>query len=349
MSYSAYPLNVRAKEAPSYWQPSTLYFVLATGVQTNNAFTLIYQIIYDKGWAIKSRTHTQDRGVYILKGQCTFRFGPTRILTAKAGDFVAIPKLTKHSFTVDAEITELLDFYTPAGYDQIIIGTSHPALMPGPPPSDLPLASSHQIKTLYAQYGLKDIGSVPTIDESKKQPSRQLTEVTPAEAPSPFLTNRQTAPAYWVMPVIPELWVVLASGEQTNNAYTLTEMLFTKGNAAAPMEYGSTDETYYVLDGKATFLLGDHVEEAGKGDFVFIPRGTIFGLRVDSAQMRALLWHTPSGIIEGALPLLGGKLAKDRTSPPADLERPSVDPEVFMAHARALQIRILAVSDPLKQ
>ena len=339
---------VRDTQALAYWGPSTLYFILATGAQTNNAFSLVKQIIYKQGWTSTQQRCAQDRGIYVLKGQCTVKMGPERSITARANDFIAIPKLTQHSLTVDHANTELLDFYTPAGYGQIIMGILLPALEPGPPPADLSLASTHQTSMLYSQYGFHNTESASLEGIRDTLPSSKTVKSAPASAIVPFHANGQSAPAYWVIPAIPELWIQLASGDQTGDSYTLTEMLLTKGNAAAPMKYGNRDETYYILEGQATFFLGDRIEEAGTGDFVFIPRETVFGLRIDSDKVRALIWHTPSGIIEGALPFLGGVPAENRTSPPTDLERPSMDLQKFMEHARSLQIHVLAIPDPLK-
>jgi mannose-6-phosphate isomerase-like protein (cupin superfamily) len=159
-----------------------------------------------------------------------------------------------------------------------------------------------------------------------------------------------------VKPAIPELWIQLAASTQTGGVYSLTSMLFpAPGNAAAPLSYTSHDESYYILDGKATFLLGDHPEPVGKGAFVFVPRGTVFGLRVDGKEgekMRALVWHTPGGIIEGCLTLMGGVAAgegeEEREKVPQGLRGPQVDPMVFMGRAKEMGIRILAVGDPLK-
>ena len=270
-------------------------------------------------------------------------------MVARAGVYVAIPRLTEYSFTVDVPSTEFLNFCTPAGFDQITVGTSQPAQTSGPPPSDLRPCPSQQFQTLCSQYGLIITGGMPTVDPSGSESTPPPTKATPAATLFPCLTNNQTAPAYWVRPVIPELWTMLASAQHTNSTYTLTDMLIPqKGNAASPLSYASHDETYYILFGTATFLLGYRVEQVGSGDFVFIPRGTVFALRVDSENTRALVWHTPSGIIEGCRPLMGGRPAEDRTEPPADLEGPDVDPGVFMARAKELGIRILAVTDPLK-
>jgi mannose-6-phosphate isomerase-like protein (cupin superfamily) len=218
-----------------------------------------------------------------------------------------------------------------------------PAQTLGAPPGGLAAAPAGQAKVLSAQYGVTDLGAVtPTL--------------LPGATLTPFHSNATTAPAHWVKPAIPELWIQLAASTQTGGVYSLTSMLFpSPGNAAAPLSYTSHDESYYILDGKATFLLGDHPEPVGKGAFVFVPRGTVFGLRVDGKEgekMRALVWHTPGGIIEGCLTLMGGVAAGEgegeREKVPQDLRGPQVDPMVFMGRAKEMGIRILAVGDPLK-
>lgn len=338
MSFSSRPFVSRAKKAPAYWTPTTRDTVLATGVQTNNVFSLMHSLYYEKDIAVETRTNAQDGGIYVLKGQCSFNVGGVHQFQGGPGQFIGIPKLTQYSYVVEATDTELLFFYTPAGPEQIVIGAGHPAVEAGPPPTKLPTIPEERIETLASQYDLNRIGG-------------HKTKSTLHASPSPILQH-ETA-AYWVQPAIPELWIQLATGTQTDNAYTLTEMLFAHGNAAAPLSYGSRDEIYYILDGNAAFLLGDHVEQATNGDFVFIPRGTVFALRVDSQSMRALVWHTPSGIIEGTLPIMmtGGQSAGQKRSlpPPEDLKRPQVDLATFVAQARALGINLLAVKDPLKQ
>ena len=339
MSCSAKPFVSRLHEAPAFWAPAARSTVLATGVQTNNVFTLIHSIYYDKGFAIKARTNAQDGGIYVLKGAVDMSAGGSRY-QAMPGHFIGIPKLTEYSYTIEAADTEMLFFYTPAGPEQILMGGAQPAIKAGPPPPELPGIPPQRIKTLSAQYGLQWVGGTET------KPAKGSTQV-------PFHSSNETAPAYWVQPVIPELWIQLATGQQTNNAYSFTESLFSQGNAAAPLSYGSRDELYYILDGTATFLLGDHTMEAAQDDFVFIPRGTVFGLRIDSESWRAVGWHTPSGIIEGTLPLMltgGLEAGKHRSLPPPErLSRPQVDPTTFVAQARALDINLLAVEDPLKQ
>jgi hypothetical protein len=186
----------------------------------------------------------------------------------------------------------------------------------------------HQFQILSAQYGLTKVNSIPDFGKGNEKPFWEGIGAIPGSTLCPFQASSDTAPAYWVKPAIPELWTILASGAQTAIAYTLTGMLLTKENAAGPMRYDNIDEIYYVLDGSITRLLDHRIEEVWNGDFAFIPRNTLFAVRVDSETARALIWHTPSGIIEGALSMVGAVPAEDRTKRPANLERPPMDPEL---------------------
>lgn len=124
----AKPIITHAKDAPAYWQIGNLWRVMATGVQTDNSFTLLDQIVNDGGGGGPvTHTHTQDEGLYVIKGACTFNAGGHHGLEAKAGTFVSVPRLTEHSFTVDSPETQILNFYLPAGFEQLLIGIAHPA------------------------------------------------------------------------------------------------------------------------------------------------------------------------------------------------------------------------------
>lgn len=41
----AKPLITKADESPAYWQIGNLWQIMATGVQTDNAFTLLDQVV----------------------------------------------------------------------------------------------------------------------------------------------------------------------------------------------------------------------------------------------------------------------------------------------------------------
>src|SRR5690606_33937364 len=57
------------------------------------------------------------------------------------------------------------------------------------------------------------------------------------------------------------------------------------------------DETFYLVEGSLTFLLGPERVTAGPGDFVNVPRGTVHCFRNDGDGVaRMILTFTPSGI-----------------------------------------------------
>jgi hypothetical protein len=53
--------------------------------------------------------------------------GSTHNLVVNAGDFVSVPHMTPYVLTFNEVQTEFLDFYSPAGPEQIVLGTSTPA------------------------------------------------------------------------------------------------------------------------------------------------------------------------------------------------------------------------------
>ena len=77
----------------------------------------------------------------------------------------------------------------------------------------------------------------------------------------PFIHNKDSAPAYWW---IDTLWIVLADATDTGGRYSLMEELAPKGSGPGPHKHTWSDETYYMLDGEITFLVGDEIKTARK-------------------------------------------------------------------------------------
>jgi quercetin dioxygenase-like cupin family protein len=109
----------------------------------------------------------------------------------------------------------------------------------------------------------------------------------------PFIHNVDTAPAYWWLDI---LWVVLVSGEDTGGRYSLLHETLPRGSGAPPHKHTWSDEHFFMLEGEATFLVGEDIRKATKGDFVFVPRNTRHAFRVDSEVAVFLNSYTPSGL-----------------------------------------------------
>ena len=82
---------VQSDDAPGFWQLGSLWRVMATGLQTGNSFCLLDQLVMADGGGPCTHAHTQDEGLYVVSGHCTFHtWGLT--IAAGPGEFVAVPR-----------------------------------------------------------------------------------------------------------------------------------------------------------------------------------------------------------------------------------------------------------------
>jgi quercetin dioxygenase-like cupin family protein len=103
-----------------------------------------------------------------------------------------------------------------------------------------------------------------------------------------------TGPMFWGPG---DLYTFLVTGEESGGAYFAMEALVPQGGGPPPHIHANEDETFYVLEGRVTFRLGDETVVAGPGDFVHVPRGNVHCFRNDGeATARIVLTFTPAGI-----------------------------------------------------
>lgn len=67
---------------------------------------------------------------------------------------------------------------------------------------------------------------------------------------------------------------VLAAGEHTGRAFTLAEFTGDAGSWTVPHRHHAMEESFFVLDGRFTFTLGDDTVHAEQGSYLLVPRGT---------------------------------------------------------------------------
>jgi quercetin dioxygenase-like cupin family protein len=146
--------------------------------------------------------------------------------------------------------------------------------------------------------------------------------------------------AYWWLDI---LWVILADAGDTGGRFSLMDELMPRGAGPGPHKHTWSDETYYMLDGEVTFLVGDEIIKARKGDFLMVPRDTRHAFRVDSETARFLNGYTPASleaaVIELAMP------APERVLPPKGIApMPRMTPEQL----RRYGMDIVPGPDPLR-
>jgi quercetin dioxygenase-like cupin family protein len=125
--------------------------------------------------------------------------------------------------------------------------------------------------------------------------------------------------------------------EQSGGRQTAFEMRIPPGEGPPLHKHASEDESFFVIEGRLRFKLGEEIGEAPEGSFVFVPRETQHCFQnVGSEPARILVIFTPSGM-EGFF---------DRF---AELEAP--DPAAFAQLGSAVGMDIvgppLAESDPV--
>ena len=147
------PFALNYRQGRAYWQVDILWVVLAEGKDTDGQFSLLWELC-PNGSGPPPHVHDQDEGFYVQEGQVTY-LADGEELVAEAGTFVWIPRGTVHSFRVDSDTATLLNMYTPAGYERVIIEASQPADTFTIPPKGLPMPlPMPAIMKLFEQVGM---------------------------------------------------------------------------------------------------------------------------------------------------------------------------------------------------
>lgn len=149
----------------------------------------------------------------------------------------------------------------------------------------------------------------------------------------PMSTRKEEGEARWWFASLAEIKVTAA---QTGGLLSIIEIT-EPPNAAGPLHvHHREDEGFWILEGSATFEVGDTTIEASVGDFAFGPRDIPHRYTVGDAGCRMLFIMTPGGfedlIREMSVP------ANTRTLPPASDEEPDWDHVAAVAKAHECEL-----------
>ena len=139
---------------------------------------------------------------------------------------------------------------------------------------------------------------------------------------SPFTSNAAELPAYWLVDV---LWVILASGEQTQGRYALIEQWMPEGAGPPPHVHAFEDESFWVMEGEMTVEFDDGTVVLGPGTMGHIPRNTAHAFKVTKGVCHVLNYYTPAGFEQAIVG--SARPAERRELPPPGLD-PSDSPQV---------------------
>ncbi len=112
----------------------------------------------------------------------------------------------------------------------------------------------------------------------------------------------------------------LATGKDTDGAFSLIHCYFRKGFMAPPHYHKLEDESFYVLEGEIDFQVGDQKLKAKAGDFVLLPKNIPHHFNLVTDTAKALLMISPAGFETFFLEF--GRPALSLDLPPIPTENP---------------------------
>ena len=140
-----------------------------------------------------------------------------------------------------------------------------------------------------------------------------------AQALAPVATRTGEGEARWWLGALAEIKV---TAEQTGGLLSIVEMTEPPNEEAPLHVHHREEESFWILEGDATFQVGDETIEAHAGDFVFGPRGIPHRYTVGPDGCRMLFIMTPGGFEEFVIAT--SEPAGSRTLPPPSAGEPDL-------------------------
>lgn len=139
------------------------------------------------------------------------------------------------------------------------------------------------------------------------------TSVHPAISQKPMLENS--------VHYLAHTFSFLATGKDTDDAYSLIHCFFRKGFTPPPHFHQYEDESFYILEGVIEFQAGDKKMTCGAGELAVLPKMIPHSFALVSDTAKALLLITPAGFETMFKELSTPALTLDLPPIPTDLPK----------------------------
>ncbi|MFO1007289.1 MAG: cupin domain-containing protein [Planctomycetaceae bacterium] len=125
--------------------------------------------------------------------------------------------------------------------------------------------------------------------------------------------------------VVGDVYRFLATGEETDGKYAMFDALVPPGGGPPPHVHTREEESFYILEGEITFLIGDQRVVATAGMFANVSTGCLHAFKNESDKpARMIITVAPSGL-EKMFMEVGHPVAATATEAPkptqADIEK----------------------------
>jgi quercetin dioxygenase-like cupin family protein len=143
-------------------------------------------------------------------------------------------------------------------------------------------------------------------------------ETVPVGKPYRFASGEGLADVWWKSGRV----TVKTAGAETGNAFSQIETDDPRGSGPPLHLHHNEDETFYVLEGEVTILVGDERIDHNAGDYLFGPREIAHAYVVRSERARMLVTASPAGVeqffVSQGVPVTGTEPPTDAVMPPMD-------------------------------
>ena len=158
-------------------------------------------------------------------------------------------------------------------------------------------------------------------------------ETIPSQDLQPVAVGKDGGDARWWFG---SLAVIKATAADTGGQMAIIEITEPPGAEAPLHVHHREDEGFWLLEGSATFEVGDTTIEAVAGDYLFGPRDIPHSYTVGNAGCRMLFIMLPGGIEEFIIET--SEPAASRTLPSPREEEPDWEHLVSMARAYGVEL-----------
>ena len=282
------PFHATNATAPAYWMLDILWTILATGAQTGGRYSVLEQIMPGNA-APPPHIHPFSVEVfYLLDGAITYTVSGAT-LKAETGALVVVPRNSVHSFKVTSESAHVLNFYLPAGWEQVFPDLTRPAERRELPPKGLDDIHSANVTRFLNNYW----GNIADVSYAAQALAPTFGSERPAPNPTipaaPLAVNRNDA-----LPTTQDgmTWRVLADAAAIGGLLSVAEISCPKGSSITPKN-DDYDTAIYVTEGRLTVTTQSETFRGEPGSLVCIPVGETFSIVVTESNSQLLYFAAP--------------------------------------------------------
>ena len=99
--------------------------------------------------------------------------------------------------------------------------------------------------------------------------------------------------------VVGDVYRFMATSEDTNGKYAMWEAIVPPGGGPPPHVHSREEESFYILEGEITFLIGEERVVVTAGMFANMPVGTPHSFKNESSKLaKMLISVAPAGLEE---------------------------------------------------